>query len=105
VIPVIRREKTMLKKQGTLLFALMLTLLFGRCSLTKRRPDEAAKEARWEGRVIRMDKAASSLTVRKAGGTLEKTCVYDSSTKWVSQYHAIRRLPTLTRARSKKTTT
>jgi len=35
-----------------------------------------------------MDKAASSLTVRKAGGTLEKTCVYDSSTKWVSQYHA-----------------
>jgi hypothetical protein len=25
--------------------------------------------------------------VRKSGSTLEKTCVFDSSTKWVSQYH------------------
>ena len=60
----------MLKKQGTLLFALMLTLLFG-AVFAHQAPAEtkAAKEARWEGRVVRMDKAASSLTVRKAGGT------------------------------------
>jgi hypothetical protein len=84
-----KERKTMLKKQGTLLFALMLTLLLT-AVFAHQAPAQtkAAKEARWEGRVIRMDKAASSLTVRKAGGTLEKTCVYDSSTKWVSQYHA-----------------
>ena len=46
------------------------------------------KEARWEGRVERSSKDQSSLTVRKVGSSLEKTCVYDSSTKWVSQYHA-----------------
>ena len=79
----------MLKKQATLLFALVLTLLFGAVFVHQAPAQtKAAKEARWEGRVVRMDKAASSLTVRKAGGTLEKTCVYDSSTKWVSQYHA-----------------
>jgi hypothetical protein len=47
-----------------------------------------AKESRWEGRVERSSKEQSSLTVRKSGGNVEKTCVYDSSTKWVSQYHA-----------------
>ena len=79
----------MLKKQATLLFALVLTLLLT-AVFAHQAPAQtkAAKEARWEGRVERMDKAGSSLTVRKAGGTLEKTCVYDSSTKWVSQYHA-----------------
>ncbi len=46
-----------------------------------------AKEARWEGRVERSSKEQSSLTVRKAGSNLARTCVYDSSTKWVSQYH------------------
>jgi hypothetical protein len=47
----------------------------------------AGKEARWEGRVERIDKSGNSLTVRKAGSTLEKTCVYDNYTKWISQYH------------------
>jgi hypothetical protein len=84
VIPVINKEKNMLKKQITMLLALVLTLplaaLFGQ---------EAAKskEARWEGRVERSSKEQSTLTVRKAGSSLEKTCSYDSSTKWVSQYH------------------
>ena len=76
----------MLKKQTTLLFALVLTLLL--TAVFAHQAPAQTKEARWEGRVERMDKAGSSLTVRKAGGTLEKTCVYDSSTKWVSQYHA-----------------
>jgi hypothetical protein len=79
----IRRAK-MLKKQVTLLFALALTfplaaVMFGQAK---------SKEARWEGRVERSSKEQSSLTVRQAGGQTEKTCVYDSSTKWVSQYHA-----------------
>src|SRR5216684_2498324 len=82
VIPVIRREK-MLKKQLTLLFALVLTfplaaVVFGQ---------KAAKEARWEGRVETTSKEHSTLTVRKVGGSIQKTCEYDGSTKWVSQYH------------------
>jgi hypothetical protein len=32
------------------------------------------------------------LTVRKSGGSAEKTCTYDSSTKWVSQYHASKKV-------------
>jgi hypothetical protein len=83
----------MLKKQTTLLFALAITLLLTAVFVHQApaQPKEA-KDARWEGRVERMDKASSSLTVRKSGGTLEKTCVYDSSTKWVSQYHAAKKV-------------
>jgi hypothetical protein len=47
-----------------------------------------AKEARFEGRVERSSKEQSSLTIRKNGGNVEMSCVYDSDTKWVSQYHA-----------------
>jgi hypothetical protein len=50
--------------------------------------DKAAKEARWEGVIIRSSTDESTLTVRKVGSaTLEKTVAYDSSTKWVSQFH------------------
>jgi hypothetical protein len=74
------------KKQLTLLFAFVLTLTL---AVTVFAQDAAkTKEARWEGRVARTDKSGSSLTVRKSGGNVEKTCVYDSSTKWVSAYHA-----------------
>ncbi|SRR6266478_8922852 len=44
--------------------------------------------ARWEGRVERSSKEQSTLTLRKSGSNIEKTCAFDSSTKWVSQYHA-----------------
>jgi len=77
----------MLKKQLGLLFALVLTLSLAGAVFAQKAPAKA-KEARWEGRIERSDKASSSLTVRKSGGSVEKTCVYDSSTKWVSQYHA-----------------
>jgi hypothetical protein len=81
----------MLKKQATLLFALVLTLLFAAVFVhqapAQTKAAKEPKEARWEGRVERLDKAGKSLTVRKAGSTLEKTCLYDDSTKWVSQYH------------------
>ncbi len=77
----------MLKKQITLLFALVLTIPLVTAVFAKQAAGQA-KEARWEGRIIRSSTEQSSLTVRKQGGTVEKTCVYDSSTKWVSQYHA-----------------
>jgi hypothetical protein len=54
--------------------------------------DKAAKEARWEGVIIRSDKDKSTLTVRKVGSALEKTVVYDSSTKWVSQEHGSKKV-------------
>jgi hypothetical protein len=75
----------MLKKQLTLLFASVLTFPLTTAVFAQ----EAAKpkEARWEGRVETTSKEQSSLTVRQTGSNLQKTCVYDSSTKWVSQYH------------------
>ncbi len=81
----------MLKKQLGLLFALVLTLSLAGAVFAQKAPAKA-KEARWEGRVVRTSKADSSLTVRKSGGSVEKTCVYDSSTKWVSQYHADKKI-------------
>jgi hypothetical protein len=86
VIPVIRREN-MVKKQLGLLLALLLTFPIA-VAVFAQDPPAKSKETRWEGRVERSSKEQSSLTVRKAGGNEEKTCVYDSSTKWVSQYHA-----------------
>ena len=81
----------MLKKRLTLLFALVLTfplaaVVFGQAKSAK------SKEARWEGRVERSSKDQSSLTVRKSGSSVEKTCVYDGSTKWVSQYHGDKKI-------------
>jgi len=85
VVPVIRREK-MLKKQLTLLFALVITFPLAAVVLGQKAPAKS-KEARWEGRVERTSKELSSLTVRQTGANAEKACVFDSSTKWVSQYH------------------
>ena len=76
----------MLKKQLTLLFALVLTFPLAAVVFGQEAPAKP-KEARWEGRVERSSKEQSSLTVRKSGSSVEKTCVFDSSTKWVSQYH------------------
>jgi hypothetical protein len=75
----------MLKKQLALLFALVV--IFPLAAVVSAQKDKS-KAARWEGRVERTSKEQSSLTVRQSGGNAEKTCVYDSSTKWVSQYHA-----------------
>jgi hypothetical protein len=86
VIPVIK-EKNMLKKKLILTFALVLT--FPVAVVFVQQASAQAKEARWEGRIIRSNKDSSSLTVRKVGSsTLERTVVYDSSTKFVSQFHA-----------------
>jgi hypothetical protein len=47
-----------------------------------------AKEGRVEGRIVRSSKDKSTLTVRVGNAGVEKTVYYDASTKWVSQYHA-----------------
>ena len=54
--------------------------------------DKMAKQARWEGNVIRSDKEKSTLTVRKVGSSLERTVQYNSSTRWVSQEHGSKKV-------------
>jgi hypothetical protein len=71
----------MLKKQLTLLFAFVLTF-----PLAPLAPAQA-KQDRWDGNIIRSSKDQSTLTVRKVGASDERTVQYDSSTRWVSQYH------------------
>jgi len=53
---------------------------------------KAAKEARWDGTVIRSNPDKSTLTVRKLGSNAEMTVGYDSSTQWVSQEHGSKKV-------------
>ncbi len=78
------------KKLLVVLFASVLALPLSTAVFGQEAPakEKMAKEARWEGTVVRSDPDKSSLTVRKTGSsTAEITVKYDSSTKWVSQYH------------------
>jgi Ni/Co efflux regulator RcnB len=47
----------------------------------------AAKQARWHGRIVRMNKDQSTLDVRRQH--IEKTISYDSSTKWTEGTKAV----------------
>jgi hypothetical protein len=51
-----------------------------------------AKQARWEGVVVRSDKDKSMLTVRQRGSNVEKNVMYDSSTEWASQEHGSKKV-------------
>jgi hypothetical protein len=83
----------MLKKQFTLLFALILIFPQAAAVFAQDAPAKSkSKEARWEGRVDVISKDHSSLMVRRSSSNLQKTCVFDSSTKWVSQYHADKKI-------------
>jgi hypothetical protein len=85
----------MLKKQLALLVTLVLTFPLATAVFAQDAPAKSkskSKETRWEGRVERISKDQSSLTVRQSGGSAEKTCAFDSSTKWVSQYHASKKV-------------
>jgi hypothetical protein len=94
----------MLRKVFALLFGSALVLAFSTPVLTQEdsnaagakeaasqqtggKKAKAAKEARWEGIVIRSNKDKSTLTVRKIGSKAEKTVHYDSSTLLTSQEH------------------
>ena len=48
---------------------------------------KSAKEARWEGNIIRISSGKSSMDVRQVSGTLQKTIYFDSATEWNSQHH------------------
>lgn len=80
----------MAKKLLSLLFASVLfALSIPVFAQEDSKPAEgaAAKQARWEGVVIRSNADKSTLTVRNRDTNLEKTVRYDSSTKWTSQEH------------------
>jgi len=53
----------------------------------EKKMDKTAKEARWEGNVIRSNPEQSTLTIRKVGSDVVRIVHYDSSTRWVSQEH------------------
>lgn len=53
----------------------------------KEKPAVAAKEVRWHGTLVRINKDVSTLQVRK--GTTERTIHYDSSTRWTEGKKAI----------------
>jgi len=78
------------KKLLAVLFATVLALPLSTAVFGQEAPakEKMAKEGRWEGTVVRSDSDKSTLTVRKVGSSnAEMTIMYDSSTKWVSQYH------------------
>jgi hypothetical protein len=78
------------KKLLAVLFASLLSLPLSTAVLGQEAPakEKMAKEARWEGTVVRGDPDKSTLTVRKTeSSSAEVTIQYDSLTQWVSQYH------------------
>jgi hypothetical protein len=99
VIPV-NKEKNMLKKQLTLLFVLVLTFQLA-LVFAQQASGQAADAARVEGRIVRSSKENSSLTIRNPDSNATKTVVYDDSTKWVSQYHADKKVNDIDRTQVK----
>lgn len=86
----------MAKKVLALLFLAVLALplstgVFAQDAMKQDAPMKMAKEARWEGTVVRTSSDKSTLTVRNSSGT-EMTVSYDASTKWVAQYHAAKQV-------------
>ena len=81
----------MAKKLLALVFmaviAFPLSTAFAQDAMKADAPMKMAKEAKWEGNVVRTSADKSTLTVRNGSG-VEMTVMYDSSTHWVSQYHA-----------------
>jgi len=85
----------------TLFFASVLAFLPSNSLFAQDKPEDAkaapteakaAKQGRWEGMVVRVNKDKSTLTVRKRGSSVEKTVEYDSSTKWTSQEHGSKKV-------------
>ena len=77
-----------MKKLLTLLFVSVLALPLSTASFAQDSMAKDAKAGRVEGIVARSNPDKSTLTVRKAGTANSETTVeYDSSTKWVSQFH------------------
>ena len=70
----------MLKRVAAVLFVLAFVLSVSFA-------EDSAKEARVEGKVVRVSPDKSTITVRVRDNNTEKTVHYDASTKWTSQFH------------------
>jgi len=82
----------MLKKLLTLLFSSVLvfslsTPLLAQATQAKPAKEQAKKQDRCEGTVVRTSKDKSTLTVRQSGSNVEKIVAYDATTQWTSQEH------------------
>ena len=86
----------MVRKLFTLLFASVLVFALSTPVFAQEgsKPAEgtAVKQDRWEGTIIRSSQDKSTLTVRKVGGSDERTVQYDSSTRWVAQQHGSKKV-------------
>jgi hypothetical protein len=83
------------KRLLTLLLAsvLAIPLLTVMSAQNAQAEDKMAKEARWEGNIVRSNTDKSTLTIRKVGSpNNERTVMYDSSTRWVSQEHGSKKV-------------
>ncbi len=75
----------MRKVSTMVLIAVFAAIGLAAQTMAQEKKEKAAKEARWSGMIVRSDKDASTLTVRKRGTNVEKIVHYDSSTKWTRQ--------------------
>jgi hypothetical protein len=64
----------------------------GKESPAPGKAEKTAKQARWEGIVIRTNKDQSTITVRKVEPSVERDIHYDSSTRFTSQEHASKKV-------------
>jgi len=75
------KEDTMRKVIVILLFAAFAVAgLALSIALAQEKAPAAAKESRWHGIIVRIDKDASTMDVRR--GNVERKIHWDSSTKW-----------------------
>jgi len=74
-----------------LLFTAVLAFPLSTLVFAQAAPMKAAKDARWEGTVIRSNPDKSTLTVRDSNN-VEMIVQYDSSTRWVSQEHGSKKV-------------
>jgi len=79
------------KKLLILLITSVLAFPLSTLMIAQDAPMKAAKEARWEGTVIRSNPDKSTLTVRDRH-SVEMIVQYDSSTRWVSQEHGSKKV-------------
>jgi hypothetical protein len=89
----VKERDPVVKKLLTLLFVSVLAFPTSALLVQSAAAQEkTAKQDRVEGNVVRSSQDKSTLTVREVGSNVEKTVAYDSSTKWVSQYHGSKKV-------------
>ena len=84
----------MSKKLLNLLFMSVLAFSVSTLAVAQEAPaqEKGTKETHFEGIVVRTSQDKSTLTVRKAGSSVEKIVYYDSSTQWVGQEHGSKKV-------------